>query len=66
MSRLDSDDLAREAGGDRARIARLVEVGILRPDRDGTFSRADVRTAEPIGERPLQGHDGGSALPPHG
>ena len=42
MSARDATELAEQAGVDGSYVARLVELGILRPGDDGSFSRSDV------------------------
>lgn len=45
VERLTSAGLAREARADLARIAQLTEIGVLHPDANGTYDRADVQRA---------------------
>jgi adenylate cyclase len=42
MTARDAKELAEQAGVDESYVARLVELGILRPGDDGAFSRSDV------------------------
>jgi len=42
---LSSGQVAERAGVDRDDVARLVDVGVLVPDGDGTFTEGDVRRA---------------------
>jgi hypothetical protein len=45
---LQRDDTAAQAGVDATFIDQLVELGVLTPDRDGSFATGDVRRARLI------------------
>jgi adenylate cyclase len=45
VSRISGQEVAERAGVDRDYVARLVDVGVLAPDGDGSFSEGDARRA---------------------